>query len=51
MSKGKFDFRRIDFDDIEDYEHEEQIKHPHRQTKDIPAKHLKKVQDVSPKNT
>ena len=46
MSKGKFDFRKFDFDDLEDYEYEEQIKNPHKNSKNIPAKHLKKVQSI-----
>ena len=46
MSKGKFDFKKFDFDDLEDYEYEEQIKSSYKQAKNIPTKHLKKVQNV-----
>jgi len=41
MSHNRFDFRRMDFDDMDDYEGEEQIRRTNR--KDIPQKHLKKV--------
>jgi hypothetical protein len=44
MSKVKFDFRRIDFDDMDDYEGEELIKKDQRRRSNIPQKHLDKME-------
>jgi len=43
MSKVKFDFRRIDFDDTDDYESDGTIKKDERRRSDLPKKHLDKV--------
>jgi hypothetical protein len=44
MSKNKFDYRHMDFDDLDDYESEELIKRDKRRINNIPQKHLDKVE-------
>lgn len=43
MSKSKFDFRRMDFDDCDEYEDEQKIKRDVKRINNLPEKHLKKV--------
>lgn len=44
MSKNKFDFRHMEFDDMDEYEGEELIKKNQRRINNIPQKHLDKVE-------